>query len=82
MTEQDEFVMTNSELYRHYPVHGYPGWTVQRAGRLHKCGKFYWRLFHNGKIVETTQQPVTLEAARRYAKVWIDDAAKQEASEK
>ena len=76
----DEFVMTNSELYRHYPVPDRPAnWTLQRHGEMIN-GKFYWSLFDGGKYVDTTKKPCTLEAARRYAKVYIDDATRQEAS--
>ena len=57
-------------------VPGYPGWTIQRAGRMVR-GKWLWWIYKDGVRMGVTEGHVTLEDARnRKAPEFIRDAKK------
>lgn len=64
--------MNISEIYEHIPVRGYPGWTLQRFGMMHR-GEYRWRVFHNFKPVAISK-PVSVEDAMRLAREYVQKA--------
>ena len=71
----DEFSdFIQSRLFDHYPVEGHPGWTCQRAGRMHGNGKYRWYIYKDGKKMSMTQAAVSVEAVFRLAVAFIEDA--------
>lgn len=73
MTPHDDFCFRR--MNEHFSLHGFPRWTMQRAGRAQE-GKYRWRIFCDRRPVAITDEHVSFEAAlviaTRCAQMYLD----------